>query len=93
MEKKIVKGVKMGDVLIYALSTCVWCSKTKKLLQDMGVEFAYIDVDILEGEEKKKIDAELKKWNPRGSFPTVIIDNKKCIIGYKEDEIRQALMK
>ena len=93
MDKKTIKGVKMGDILIYALSTCVWCGKTKKLLQDMGVEFSYIDVDLLEGEDKKKVDAELKKWNPRGSFPTVIIDNKKCIIGYKEDEIRQTLMK
>ena len=93
MNKKTVKGVKMGDILIYALSTCVWCGKTKKLLQDMGVEYSYIDVDLLEGEDKKKIDADLKKWNPRGSFPTVVIDNKKCIIGYKEDEIRQALMK
>ena len=93
MEKKIVKGVKKGDILIFALSTCVWCAKTKKFLQDMGVEFSYIDVDLLEGEDKKKIDEELKKWNPRGSFPTVVIDNKKCIIGFKEDEIRQALIK
>lgn len=59
----------------------------------MGVEFYYIDVDQMEGEDKKKVDEELKKWNPRGSFPTVVIDNRKCIVGFKEDEIRQALIK
>ena len=93
MEKKQVKGVNMGDILIYALSTCVWCGKTKKLLKDMGVEFSYIDVDLLEGEDKKKTEEEMKKWNPRCSFPTVVINNKKCIVGFKEDEIRQELMK
>jgi glutaredoxin-like protein NrdH len=93
MEKKQVKGVNMGDILIYALSTCVWCGKTKQLLKDMGVEYSYIDVDLLEGDEKKKIEDEMKKWNPRCSFPTLVINNKKCIVGYKEDEIRQELMK
>ena len=93
MEKKQVKGVNMGDILIYALSTCVWFGKTKQLLKDMGVEYSYIDVDLLEGDEKKKIEDEMKKWNPRCSFPTLVINNKKCIVGYKEDEIRQELMK
>jgi len=93
MEKKQVKGVNMGDIFLYALSTCVWCGKTKKLLKDMGVEFSYIDVDLLEGEDKKKTEEEMKKWNPRCSFPTVVINNKKCIVGFKEDEIRQELMK
>jgi glutaredoxin len=93
MEKKHVQGVKAGEIVLYALSTCVWCAKTKKLLKDMGVEFNYIDVDLLEGEDKKKVDEELKKWNPHGSFPTVVIDNKKCIIGFKEDEIRRTLIK
>jgi len=93
MEKKHVQGVKAGEIVLYALSTCVWCAKTKKLLKDMGVEFNYIDVDLLEGEDKKKVDEELKKWNPHGSFPTVVIDNKKFIIGFKEDEIRRTLIK
>ena len=93
MEKKHVKGVNMGDILIYALSTCVWCGKTKQLLKDMGVEYSYIDVDLLEGDDKKKTEDELKKWTPRCSFPTVVINNNKCIVGFKEDEIRQELMK
>ncbi len=93
MEKKHSKGVKIKDILLYALSTCVWCAKTKKLLKEMGVEFDYIDVDLLEGEDRKAAEAELKKWNPKLSFPTLVIDNQKCIVGFKEDEIREALIK
>ena len=93
MEKKHVKGVNRGEILLYALSTCVWCGKTKKLLKDMGVEFSFIDVDLLEGEDKKTIEEAIKKWNPKCSFPTLVINNKKCIVGFKEDEIRQALIK
>ncbi|MEO0114834.1 MAG: glutaredoxin family protein [candidate division WOR-3 bacterium] len=92
MEKKHSEGVKKGEILLYALSTCVWCQKTKKLLKEMGVDFYYIDVDLLEDEDKKKVEEEMKRWNPRGSFPTLIINNQKCIVGFQEDEIRKALI-
>lgn len=93
MEKKLVKGVNKGVIVLYTLSTCGWCSKTKKLLKDMGVEFSYIDVDLIEGADKKAVEDEIKQWNPKLSFPTIVINNQKCIIGYNEDEIRNALIK
>ena len=34
--------------------------------------------------------AEIKNVNPRMGFPTLFID-EKCIIGFKEDEVREAL--
>jgi len=92
MEKKHSPGVKKGEVLLYALSTCIWCQKTKKLLKDMGIDFYYIDVDLLEGEDRKKAEEEIRRFNPRGSFPTLVINNKQCIVGYQEDEIRKALI-
>ena len=51
---KHVPGENRGDVMLYALSTCAWCRKTKELLRKLGVEFRYIDIDLLEGEEKEK---------------------------------------
>lgn len=90
MNRKHVDGVKRADILLYALSTCGWCKKTKQLLKDLGVEFDYIDVDLLEGEEKEKIKEEVRRYNPQCSFPTVLID-QQCIVGFKEDEIREAL--
>jgi glutaredoxin-like protein NrdH len=86
-----VKGQKKGDIMVYALSTCAWCKKTKKFLESLGVEYRYLDVDLLSPEEKKKINSEVEKWNPQRNYPMVVINNKKCIVGYKEDDIKEAL--
>jgi hypothetical protein len=34
---------------------------------------------------------EVEKWNPKGSFPTLVIKDKIGIVGFREDEIREAL--
>jgi glutaredoxin-like protein NrdH len=77
-------------VKIYTLSTCSHCKATKIFLNDCAVEYEFTDVDLLQGEERTAILEDIKKWNPRCSFPTIIIGDK-VIIGYKEDEIREAL--
>jgi len=86
-----VKGENKGKVVLYALSTCVWCKKTKKLLNKLKVEYSYVDADLLKGKEREELLEELKKWNPRCSFPTVVINNDQCIIGYDEHKVKEAL--
>ena len=93
MNVKHVSGEKSGDVTLFALSTCGWCKKTTKLLDDLGVEYDYVYVDLLEGQDKSEAISALKHHNPQRSFPTLVIDNKKCIIGFQEDEIKKALGK
>ena len=90
MDMKHVKGKKKGNIVLYALSTCGWCSKTKDLLREMGVEYKFVDVDLLEGEEREEIMEEVKRWNPQSNFPTIVINNK-CIVGYDEQKIRGAI--
>ncbi len=90
MVKKHVAGRKAGKVMLYALSTCVWCNKTKKLLNELGVEYDYTDVDLLGGEEEEVMET-VKKHNPSRSFPTLVIDDNKAIVGFNEEEIREAL--
>jgi glutaredoxin len=86
-----MKGKNRGKILLYAISTCGWCKKTKKLLDGFGVAYSYIDVDLVGKEEKKKIDEEVQKWNPQRNYPTMIINDEKSIIGFKEEEIKEAL--
>jgi glutaredoxin-like protein NrdH len=92
MSMQHVPGLKTADIKLYALSTCPWCKKTKKLLGDLGVEYYFEDVDLLEGREREAVMVAVSKWNPSRSFPTIVINNK-CIIGFKEQEIREALKK
>ncbi|MCP4022376.1 MAG: glutaredoxin family protein [Desulfobacteraceae bacterium] len=80
----------MGKNTLYALSTCSHCKSTKRLLSDCNVEYEYIEVDDLEGDERKAILADIKELNPRCSFPTIKI-NDIVIVGYREEQIKEAL--
>ena len=86
---KKVKGKKKKDIFLFALSTCVWCMKTKKLLNSLGIEYSYIDVDLVGDDIEEEVIKEFSRWNPHQSFPTLVIDNKRSIIGYQEDEIKE----
>ena len=79
-----------NPVKVYSLSTCSHCKSVKKLMDDCTVKYEFVDVDILKGEERKAILEDVKKFNPRCSFPTIII-GEKVIVGYKEEKIREAL--
>ena len=77
-------------VTVYTLSTCGHCRATKKFLDECRVEYDFTDVDKLKGEERKAILEDVRKWNPKCSFPTIIIGDR-VIVGYKEDKIKEAL--
>ena len=85
-----VSGKNKGTVMLYALSTCGWCAKTKELLRELGIEFDYTFVDLLEGKEQDDAMNTVERFNPAGSFPTLVINNKKGIVGFREQEIREA---
>ncbi len=90
MEKiQRIAGKDRGEVLLYTLSTCIWCRKTKQLLERLGVAYSYIELDRLSGAEKDEAVAELLRWNPDRSFPTMVINEQRSIIGYKEEEIAE----
>lgn len=86
-----VDGEKKGKIILYALSTCAWCKKTRQFLDNLGVTYDCIYVDLLEGEDRDNTIKDVRKWNPRSSFPTIVINDKKSIVGFKEDEIQEAL--
>ena len=77
-------------IMIYTLSTCGHCKATKRFLDECKIKFEFEDVDLLEGEERAAMLEEVKRWNPNCSFPTIIIGDK-VIVGFKENEIREAL--
>jgi glutaredoxin len=52
--------------------------------------YEFVDVDLLEGDERQAILEDVRKFNPKCSFPTIIIGDK-VIVGFKEEEIKEAL--
>ncbi len=78
------------EIMIYTLSTCGHCKKTKKLLNECNVEYDSVDVDTLGSEERQNVLEDVKKINPKVSFPTTKIGDK-VIVGHHEDKIKEAL--
>ena len=78
------------EIKLYSLSTCSHCRTTKKLLEENNQKFEFVDVDLLEKPERKNVLKELKELNPKRSFPTIVIGSK-VIVGYREDEIMEAI--
>ncbi len=87
----LIKGKNKGNVVLYALSTCVWCKKARGLLDQLGVQYSYVYVDLLEGDDNRLAKDEVRKWNPQCSFPTIVINEKICIKGFDEERIIKEL--
>jgi glutaredoxin len=77
--------------VFYGLSTCVWCKRTRRFLEDQGIAFDYIYVDLLSGQEREAVLSQVRPWNPAVSFPTLVVDDFQCVIGYKPEQIKEAL--
>ena len=78
-------------VAFYGLSTCIWCKRTRQFLESQGVAFDYAYVDLLHGQEREEVLTVVRRWNPATSFPTIVVDDSKCVVGYKKEELKEAL--
>jgi len=78
-------------VIVYALSTCAWCKMTKKFLSDSGVEYEFVDVDLVNAQDHEKIRDDIVKKGGEPSYPTTIVDNKIVILGFRKDLLQKAL--
>ncbi len=79
-----------NKVKIFTLSTCSHCKAVKNFLNDHQIAFDATDVDLLQGEQREAALNDVVQYNPQRSFPTIII-GEKIIIGFKENDLREAL--
>ena len=79
-------------VKMYTISTCGFCKAAKAFLKEQGIPFEFVDIDLLDQEEKRRVlrEARTVAGMDRIAFPTIVIGDA-VIIGFKEYEIRKAL--
>jgi glutaredoxin len=77
-------------IKLYAVTTCWHCKSLKKMLETGNFCFDCVDVDLLMGKERRDMLEEVRKLNNRCSFPTIVIGDQ-VIVGYKENDIKEAL--
>jgi glutaredoxin len=88
---KVPGKKKEHRVVVYALSTCVWCKMTKQFLKDNEVEYEFVDVDLCEEKEKEKIRQHIIDKGGSLSYPTVIVDDSVLITGFRKDLLKESL--
>lgn len=88
-------GKPTKDIMVFSLSndTCIWCDKTKNLLKQLGLQYSYVDVDLLDKADQDEAYQEMWKYIPNSTtFPTVVINNGEFVIsGFSEQELKDLL--
>ncbi len=77
-------------VKAYTLSTCPHCAATKEFLRANNVDFDYVDVDLLTGEERTNVLREVYRLTKAYSFPVIVIGDT-VIVGFNKEKLKQEL--
>lgn len=91
--KMALKPENVPNTFIYALSTCAHCKKTRAFLDENKVPYTLIYIDTYPKPLYKILLEKLKVYNPRGSYPTIRLANGHIITGFREQALREALLK
>lgn len=91
--KMALKPENVPNTFIYALSTCNHCKKTRAFLDENKVPYTLIYIDTYPKPLYKILLEKLKIYNPRGSYPTIRLANGQIITGFREQALREALLK
>ena len=80
----------MAKILMYTLSTCPFCRKTKKYFRDRNIPFDFVDYDQAGEKEQERIAAEMMKHTDHIAFPFVKIEDT-VVMGYNPERYEQLL--
>jgi len=75
---------------VYALSTCPYCKRTKRFLDEHKIAYDGVDVDLLDDAKQDQVIDEVEKLTGKRAFPVVII-GKEIIVGHDEAKLKKAL--
>lgn len=77
-------------VQLYTLSTCPWCKRLKSFLEKEGIPYSFVDVDLLQGEDRDRALREVDAVSTERAFPLTLI-NGRLIKGFNPEQILAAL--
>ncbi|MHA1378283.1 MAG: glutaredoxin family protein [Candidatus Helarchaeota archaeon] len=81
---------KKHKIKIYTISTCMWCKRLKRKLNDNEITYHYLDIDLLSREDKDELRPYLRKYRSILAFPMMFVDDEfipNQFIGEKIQEL------
>ena len=79
--------------IMYALTTCLHCKNTKKFLEENHYDVTVIHLDDYCDAQRAELMEKVRKYNPRGTFPVVLMPNGKVIVGFRKTLLEEAMKK
>jgi glutaredoxin-like protein NrdH len=74
--RTVLGKVDRHNVMLYTISTCIWCKRLKSKLEAENIKFRYIDIDLEPLMEKEKLKNQLRAVKPLLAFPMMFVDDK-----------------
>ncbi len=84
-----VTGKEVGEIKMYALSTCIWCRKCKTFFDNSGIAYSYCYIDLLPQEEQDEIEEMLGEHTTIISYPIVFAEGHDIVVGYNENKLKK----
>ena len=75
---------------LYALSTCFHCMRTKRWLTDHNIEYDFVDVDLAEADDRKRLVSEVQALTGASQFPVIKL-GEKHVVGFQEEGLKEML--
>ncbi|WP_368504828.1 glutaredoxin family protein [Alkalihalophilus sp. As8PL] len=72
-------------VIIYSKDTCYYCTKAKKFLEELGVEYTELNVN-----QHPKAYKEIRSKTGTKGVPQLVI-GEETVVGFNPDLIREKL--
>ena len=80
------------EVILFALSTCIWCRKAKAWLEEKGIQYQIYHMDLLTGAEREAAMDRIRKYTDHVSYPIVVIDDGESVIqGFHPERLEEEL--
>ncbi|MHA1225970.1 MAG: glutaredoxin family protein [Candidatus Hodarchaeales archaeon] len=80
------------EIFVFAISTCMWCKRGKKWLEERGYSYDYLNIDKIPVDVKNEIKKKIRDvFGVRARFPILIVNKTKWNSGYNPKQWEELL--
>ena len=90
--EEVAGSKKDHDLVLFAISTCPHCRNARGFLDNNDIAYRFVYLDLLKGDEQSEVLSKAEQYNPRRSFPTLVIDDDQVLVGFTEEDWRSKLL-
>ncbi len=91
--ERALDPTKYSEATFYTLTRCVHCGKLEKYLEANSIPFTKVLLDDFQGSLRQNILKKLRSYNERGSFPTLVSQDEKVTVGFRQWDVYDKFMR